>query len=100
MTIEEKMAYIQKAIEMGADIDVHFHKIVGEKVAEKIAIEFSRMLGVRYTQHQNTGTYWYKLRDSSKGVDIAVFYELSEEELEVELRKQLEELVNKEETTV
>jgi hypothetical protein len=100
MTIEEKMAYIQKAIEMGADIDVHFHRIIGEEAAEKIANEFSQMLGTPYKREQNTGTYWFKIKDYSKGIDFVTFYELSEEEMKAELRKQLEELVNKEETTV
>jgi hypothetical protein len=100
MKIEQKMEFLKRAIEMGADVTVNFHGIIGEKQAEKVAAEFSQMLGVAYEQKQNTGTYWYKIKDSSKGVNIAVFYELSEEELETELRKQLEELVNKEETTV
>jgi uncharacterized ferritin-like protein (DUF455 family) len=100
MTIEEKMAYIQKAIEMGADIDVDFHRIVGKKQAEKIASEFSQMLSVPYDSKYANGTYWFKLLNSSKGVDIAVFYELSREESEAEFRKQLEALEKEEETTV
>jgi hypothetical protein len=99
MDIVQKLAFIQKALEMQATIQVRFHGVTSKQEAEKIAAEFSEMLDVTYTESENKGTYWLNIRDSQKGVDIAVFYDLSKEEKQAELLKQLAELSKSEEET-
>jgi hypothetical protein len=99
MNIEQKLEFIQKALEMGAVVQVKFHGIPSKQEAERIAAEFSGMLEIPYEESENKETYWFNVRDSRKGVDIAVFYELSKAEKQAELLKQLAKLNTDEEET-
>jgi hypothetical protein len=99
MGIEQKLEFIKKSLEMGANIHVKFHGVTSKKEAEEIAAEFSEMLEIPYDEAENKETYWFNVRDSRKGVDIAVFYELSKAEKQAELLKQLEKLNTEEEET-
>jgi hypothetical protein len=84
---------------MGADVHVKFHGITSKQEAEKIAVKFSGMVEVPYEEQENTGTYWFNIRDFHKGVNIAVFYDLSKEEKKAELLKQVAALNKDEEET-
>jgi hypothetical protein len=99
MNIEQKLEFIQKALEMGATVQVRFHGIPSKQEAEKIAIEFSEMVDAPFKDEENKGTNWLNVRDSRKGVDISIFYDLSKEEKQAMLLKQLAELNKDEEET-
>lgn len=97
MNIEQKLEFIQRSLEMGADVDVKFHEVYSKQEAENIADEFSIMLDVACEEKGSNGTKWFQLNDYKKGVYITVFYVLSKEEKEEELLKQLAELKKDEE---
>lgn len=97
MNIDQKMEFIRKALEMGADVDVKFYEVFSKQEAEEIAAKFSEMLDVPYEELERDGTRWLRLDDYKKGVHITIFYTLNKEEKEGELLKQLTELKQDEE---
>jgi hypothetical protein len=76
MNIEQKMAYIRRALELGAYIDVKFHCINEKEGAEKVASELSEMLGVQSEQFSSDDkeTHWFKIRNWKNHLDTVVFY--------------------------
>jgi DNA polymerase/3'-5' exonuclease PolX len=76
MNIEQKMAYIRRALELGADIDVKFHCTNEKEKAEKVAAELSEMLGIQSEQlsSDDKETHWFKIRNWENRLDTVVFY--------------------------
>lgn len=89
VNIDQSMQYLRKALEMDAYIHVKFHGATSKMAAEEIASDFSQMLNIPYYDDENRGANWFCIKDYQKGVDITVFYQLSEEEKRAELLKQL-----------
>lgn len=75
MNMQEKLAYIQKAIEMGADIDIFFHRIEGEEEAIKVAAKFSMLSKKTYEYKTNDGTDWLKIYPGEDEISTTIFYE-------------------------
>jgi hypothetical protein len=78
MNIEQKLAFIQKALELGADIDVSFHNIKDKKQAKEIAVDLSKEFGLRHKNESHNGTNWYKLRTTVEydySLAASIFYD-------------------------
>lgn len=60
MTIEQKLAILKRAVELGASIDIHFHGKKTESEAEAVAKEMSELFGAPYEKNQHQGTHWFK----------------------------------------
>jgi hypothetical protein len=75
MNIEQKMEYIRKALELGADVDLMFHKIQDKKQAKKIAVELSKLGGFKHKQNSHNGTHWYKIKSEDYSLETSVFYD-------------------------
>jgi hypothetical protein len=75
MTIEEKLAYLQKAIEMGADIQVSFHDIREKAEAVKAAEELSTMMNQPFEYKNYKGSDWLKIYNPEAAIDTTFFYE-------------------------
>lgn len=75
MTIEEKLAYLQKAIEMGADIQVSFHDLRKKEEAVKAAEELSEMMKQPFEYKSYKGSDWLKIYNPESAIDTTFFYE-------------------------
>jgi hypothetical protein len=73
--MQEKLAYIQKALEMGAAIDVYFHDIKGEEEAIKTAAQFSRLSKKPYECKASNSYDWLKIYCDEDKITTAIFYE-------------------------
>ena len=83
LTLEQKMAYIRKALEMGAKININFHCIDSQEDAEKVAATFSQSLNVPFKE-VNAGVFnWYKIDD--RQLETAVFFNKEYMEEDVDL---------------
>lgn len=61
LTIDQQMAYIRKALEMGADVDVRFHNINDETEAIKVAYSFSKLSNVPFKEVSGGSFNWFKV---------------------------------------
>jgi hypothetical protein len=75
MTIEEKMVYIRKAIEMGASVDLNFHNIKGKAEAKEVAVVLSELSNLPYSHKSHTGTNWYKIKNKDHSLKTSIFYD-------------------------
>lgn len=80
MNMEQKLAYIKKAIEMGADIDVMFHNLKEKADAKEAAIELSKVGNMKHAYKNHNGTHWYKLRSEDYSLNTSIFFDEKEEE--------------------
>ncbi|MDP4106955.1 MAG: hypothetical protein Q8935_18620 [Bacillota bacterium] len=48
LSIEQKMEYLRKALEMGARFDIYFHGIENKEAAEKIANELKTVVDFQF----------------------------------------------------
>jgi hypothetical protein len=75
MSMEQKLAYVQKAIELGADVDLKFHDIHDEKEAEKVAAELSKIVQIPFQEKSNNGTHWYKIKNDDYSLETTIFFD-------------------------
>jgi hypothetical protein len=75
MTIEEKLEYLKRAIQSGANIDVFFHNVKGEEEAIKVAVELSALSKKPYEYKTNGGTDWLKIYGDGNNISTTIFYE-------------------------
>ena len=80
-----KLELLNKAVEMGARIDVKFHSVK----SKDSAVAIMEQLANTYKADSSQGTHW--LTHYGNGVEVTVYYEDSKEnkirQLEDELRK-------------
>lgn len=74
MNMEQKLAYLQKALEMGARIEVKFHFVQGEQKAKEMAATFSEMSGIPAKSSYSNGAFWYNVDDYKNQLETTVFY--------------------------
>lgn len=58
LTKEEKLAILSKAIDEGADINIHFHNMQQGK-ANKLISEFAESMSVKMEQRVGDYSQWY-----------------------------------------
>jgi hypothetical protein len=75
MNIEEKLAFVRKALEMGANVELVFHNVKEEEVAEQVAAELSQLTNLPYQSKANGSTRWFKIDNYDQGVEATVFYD-------------------------
>lgn len=74
MTIEEKLAFVRKALEMGAAVDVKFHRVENEDKAKEMGSELESLIKTPFAFWENDGTYWYSAENFEEKLEAAVFY--------------------------
>ncbi|MGF6951916.1 3-methyladenine DNA glycosylase AlkD [Neobacillus sp. B4I6] len=75
MTIEQKLAYIKRALELGGDVDVKFHNIRDKKAAEQVAVELSEISNRPYEQKSSNSTNWYKIQNEDYIFETYIFFD-------------------------
>lgn len=78
MTIDEKLAYLRKALEMGAFVEVKFHRLENEKATKEIITEL-QPLTLPFEYWDNQGTHWYQANDRDNKLDTVIFFKKNEE---------------------
>jgi hypothetical protein len=81
VNIEQKLAFIRRAIELGANIEAKFHHIQTEAAASVVAQEMSEFFTDEPERLQHEGTKWFKLQDAefSASVECVVFFKKQKE---------------------
>jgi hypothetical protein len=75
LSIEQKMKYVRKALEMGAAIDVNFHNIRDKKEAEKVAAELSQLINLPFEERFGDNYQWYKIATPFIELSSAIFFD-------------------------
>lgn len=75
MSIEEKMAFIKRALEMGANVDLTFHNFKDKESAKKAAMELSKEFDMSHHHKSNKGTNWYKFKNEEYTLEASIFYD-------------------------
>jgi hypothetical protein len=75
MNIEQKMEYIRRALELGANVELNFHNLKKEEEAQQAVSELTSMADVPYSKHENDGTKWFKIRNYADRIYTTVFYD-------------------------
>jgi hypothetical protein len=75
MSIEEKLAYIRRALELGADIDLNFHCFKEKKQAKQVAVELSKLGNMKHKQTSHNGTDWYKIKSEDYSLSTSIFFD-------------------------
>lgn len=88
MTIDEKIAYIRQALEMGADISLSFHDCRDKEEAEKVAATLSEAikLPVKYNESKDSNLRWLKIRYNYSEMETVIFYDEKETYLEEDVQ--------------
>ncbi|MED3888159.1 hypothetical protein [Priestia aryabhattai] len=74
MTKEEKLKVLEKAVEMGADIEINFSKDdTTRESAESIAKEFAPLFDKPYYHENHDGFNWFKLEELEGDEQEAAF---------------------------
>ena len=82
LNIDEQMAYIRKALEKGASVNISFHNIEDEGEALKTAYTFSKMVKAPF-QEVNTGVFnWFKIEGP---IQTSIFFNKEYMEEDVDL---------------
>lgn len=74
MNIEEKLAFVRKALEMGANVEVNFHNIKSKEEAKQVAVELSKEFNLPHRHREHNNTHWYKIRNEDWTLEAAIFY--------------------------
>lgn len=75
LNIEQKMEYLRKALEMGADIDVKFYNVGNKKDALQTAKELSDFINIPYEQRSREDTNWLRIDSKDWSLRTTVYYE-------------------------
>lgn len=79
MNIDQKLAYIKRALEMGANVQLYFHNMPEKEEAEKVMKELSSMNNIPYQSLSNDDIHWLHSDDSENKLRASAFYEAEEE---------------------
>lgn len=76
LTIEQKLAVLKKAIELGADIDIYFHGSKDKEQAYQTANPLSTMMNVEIEELESDPTKWLKIHSANRSgrLDVKIFY--------------------------
>lgn len=76
LSIEQKMQYLQKCLELGADIDIYFHNFKQEEEALQAAEALSGLTSISFESKSNERktTNWFKFKTDDYGFGISIFY--------------------------
>jgi hypothetical protein len=77
LDIEQIMTVVRKALEMGAKLDISFHRIPSKQEALVIAKQLSEQMGCSFEVRDDK--HWINL-DRLSTLDVTVFYKLSIED--------------------
>ncbi|MFD0825816.1 hypothetical protein ACT8ZR_09070 [Neobacillus sp. M.A.Huq-85] len=83
MSVEQKLAFVLKALELGGVIDISFHRFDDKGSAEKVAVELSEMVNIPYKEISRESSHWFKIKNYDDGLNVAIFFEEKEEEAKV-----------------
>jgi hypothetical protein len=92
MNIEQKLAFIKKALELGADINVNFHNSRDKKEAKETAVELCKEFGFKHRHLSHNNTNWYKLKTEDYSLEASIFFDEFMEE-DVDLSGMKEQIV-------
>jgi LPS O-antigen subunit length determinant protein (WzzB/FepE family) len=84
MNMEQKLACLQKAIEMGADIQISFHDIREKQEAVETAGVFSELLGnpvISKRSQERKTLGWFNVDNYEEQIRMTAFYDIEEEEV-------------------
>lgn len=89
MTIDQKLEILKRAMELGANVDVSFHRRKNRDEAGAIANE----LKLEFEEVGTEDVNWLKFNDNNEyQFEISIFYKKSKEERKKQLLAELEEL--------
>lgn len=79
LTQIEKLSVLMKAIELGAQININFHKTNDINSAYVIASKLLPMLGTELIEGQRENTGWLEINSPgfNKDIEITIFYKNS-----------------------
>lgn len=80
LTFEQKMAYVRKALELGANIQVRFHNYLDKDEATKTAFELSDFLQIPVSRRDYNGTHWFSIGEDYSIETTVYFNEKTQEE--------------------
>jgi hypothetical protein len=75
MSIEEKMAYVRRALELGASVDLHFHNFRDKESAKKAAMELSELSNLPHRNKSHNGSSWYKIKNEDYSLETSIYYD-------------------------
>lgn len=76
MNIEQKLAFVRRALELGADIDLYFHNIKDKQEAKKTAVELSKEFGLKHRHLSHNDTNWYKLQNGDDySIEASIYFD-------------------------
>jgi hypothetical protein len=73
LSIEQKMEYLRKALEMGARFDIYFHGVENKETAEKIANELKNVVDFQFEDNTNGEISW--LTTDYFKISTSIFYQ-------------------------
>jgi hypothetical protein len=74
MNMDEKLAFVRKALEMGAGVYVNFHHIENEDKAKEMGSELESLIKAPFELSENNGIHWYSAENYDEKLEAAVFY--------------------------
>jgi hypothetical protein len=74
MNIEEKLAFVRKALELGAEIEAKFFWAENEEEAKKIGSELEYLIKAPFELDENEGTKWNIAKNRSDKLKTVVFF--------------------------
>jgi hypothetical protein len=89
LSVEQQLEIIRLALEMGAKLNIAFHRIPSKQEAMEIAQQFAELMNCSYQVREDK--QWINL-DRLSSVDMTVFYKQSAEEKKLLLLAELAEL--------
>lgn len=74
MNIDEKLALVRKALEMGAYIEVKFHNAENEDSAKNITSDLNGFVQEPFKFMERNGSRWYQSYDYKNKVEAVVYF--------------------------
>jgi hypothetical protein len=84
MNIEQKMAYIRRALELGASIDVKWYTIESEEKARELIADLEKDT-VPFKQKESEKTNWFAAYDYENAINTTIFFDKEYLEEDVDL---------------
>jgi hypothetical protein len=84
MSIDQKLEYIRKALELGADVSLGFHNCRDKEEAEKLASKLSELIHIPVVHKAScdSSLRWLKIDYNYSELATTIFYEEKETYLE------------------
>jgi hypothetical protein len=74
MTIDEKLAFVKRALELGAEIEANFFWAKNEEEAKRIGTELEDLIKAPFELDENDGTKWNQAKNRSDKLKSIVFF--------------------------